>query len=319
MQTDLKCLIAAENAKQILACLKPLLCEANLPLPTFLIAETREQVAEQIANTQLLLAQPAWVAPHLSLAKNLTWMQSTFAGIEPLVVKGCRTDYVLTGVKDIFGPLMSEYVFSAVLAHTRHAPYYRHCQSQGLWQPKPYKALAGQHMAVIGLGSIGRHLVRTAQHFGLQVLGVNRTGQAVDGLDDVIALSELGGRLNEMDFIVLALPATPASCNLVNTEFLRELKSTALLINVGRGALVDEEALVCALSEARLAAAVLDVFKQEPLPIQHPFWKLPNLHITPHNAAVTFPQDIARIFCENYGCYLDGKPLQYVVDFDRGY
>ena len=319
MTTTLTCVIAAENAAIIAQCLSRHATKLDCAAPKIIVVDDQQALADAIDQADILLAQPAWVAPHLHNAKKLRWLQSTFAGVEPLVGKGCRTDYQLTGVKNIFGPLISEYVFAAVLAHSRHSAYYRRCQREKMWQPVPYQALSKQTIAIVGMGSIGGHLAQTAQHFGMSVLGVNRTGKPVAGLDKVIALAALSDQLSAADIVVLTLPSTPATRQLVDKNFLAKLKKTALLINVGRGALVNESDLLAALVAGDLAAAVLDVFSSEPLPPSSPLWQAPNLTVTPHIAAVTFADDIAGIFAKNLQRYADGQALDYVIDFDQGY
>ena len=313
------CIIAAENAGAIADCLPSYFAPSHFSAPDLIVVEAAEQLADVIENADILLAQPAWVAPFIHRAKNLRWLQSTFAGVEPLVTSGCRKDYLLTGVKNIFGPLMSEYVFAAILAHSRDSAYYQRCQLDKLWQPKPYQSLSKKTIAIVGLGSIGLHLAQTAMHFGLKVVGVNRTGKTVKGLDNVVALSALEDQLSDADFVVLTLPATALTENLVDKNFLGKLKKQAVLINVGRGALVQEQDLVLALERGDLAAAVLDVFKSEPLAVESPLWHAPNVTLTPHNAAVTFADDIAEIFAKNYQRFMLGKTLNYVIDFEQGY
>lgn len=319
MTDDLTCVIAAENAAAIAQCLPRYFMTADAPPPHFVVLEDQRALADVIDQADILLAQPAWAAPVLQRAKKLRWLQSTFAGVEPLVDSACRKDYQLTGVKNIFGPLISEYVFAAVLAHSRHSAYYRRCQSEKIWQPLPYRALSKQTMAILGTGSIGVHLAQTATHFGLSVIGVNRTGKSVAGIDKVVALSALENQLTEADIVVLTLPSTPATQQLVDKQFLAKLKKSALFINVGRGSLVNEQDLLAALIAGELAAAVLDVFASEPLPENHPLWLAPNLTITPHNAAVTFAEDIAAIFAKNFQRFSRGQALDYPIDFARGY
>ncbi len=122
-----------------------------------------------------------------------------------------------------------------------------------------------------------------------------------------------------LDYLVIVLPRTNDTNKIVDAQLLSNLPSHAILINVGRGNAVDESALVQALNEGKLAAAVLDVFEKEPLPEDHPFWATPNLYMTFHTSAISYPEDITKLFTENYYRYNEGKPLKYQVDFERGY
>ena len=125
--------------------------------------------------------------------------------------------------------------------------------------------------------------------------------------------------MDGLDYLVSVLPRTEDTNKIVNRELLEVLPSHAVLVNVGRGNAVDEPALVQALNEGKIAAAVLDVFEQEPLPEGHPFWTTPNLYMTFHTSAISYPEDLTKVFIENYQRYVDGKPLKYVVDFAKGY
>jgi phosphoglycerate dehydrogenase-like enzyme len=122
-----------------------------------------------------------------------------------------------------------------------------------------------------------------------------------------------------LDYLVSVLPRTRDTNKIVDERLLNALPRHAVFVNVGRGNAVDEDALAKALKEGRLAAAILDVFEQEPVPPEHPFWSTPNLYMTYHTSAISYPEDITRVFIENYLLYIDGKPLKYVVDFERGY
>ncbi len=122
-----------------------------------------------------------------------------------------------------------------------------------------------------------------------------------------------------LDYLVSVLPRTEDTNKIVDAQLLEALPRHAVFVNVGRGNAVDEAALEMALKEGRLSAAVLDVFEQEPVPAEHPFWSTPNLYMTYHTSAISYPEDITRVFIENYQLYIEGKPLKYIVDFDRGY
>lgn len=316
------CLIAAPDAQAI----ADALAAQGFPhLADVRLASCAKTIADNVEQARVILAKPALIAPHLEQATSLRWLQSTYAGVEPLVAPGLRRDYVLTGVKGIFGPLMREYVFGKLLELQRHFADYHVQQAKQLWQPKPYRSLVGQTLALVGVGSIGGDIAQTAQHFGMRVIGVNRSGRSVAGLDacyrldHVLDASGETNLLQEVDAVVLALPSTPALTRRIGEAFFNGLKPGAILINVGRGSCIDESALMVALGSGQLSAAVLDVFEQEPLPAEHPFWCTPNLQVTPHISAVTFASDIARLFADNYARYLADEPLLHRIDFERGY
>ena len=249
----------------------------------------------------------------------LRWIQATWAGVEPLLDPTLRRDYTLTNARGVFGGLMSEYVFAYLLAHERRLLDKYRSQLEGRWDKTAPGTLRGRQIGLLGVGTIGAALARTAKHFEMRVKGYTRESE---GCADVDAYYH-GDRLREfaadLDYLVAVMPATAHTRHLVDADFLRALPERAVFVNPGRGGVVDETALASALQERRLGGAVLDVFQQEPLPPDHVFWRTPNLLITSHTAALSFPEDIAPVFIENYRRLLRGEPLQHRVDFELGY
>jgi len=278
-----------------------------------------EEAAPHVKACDIILGEPRRIAPLLKTAENLKWVQSTFAGIEPLMDPSLRRDYVLTNVRGMFGPLMSGYVFAYVLASERHLFETHENQKKRRWQEMPYRPLASRLMGICGVGSIGRHLARTARHFEMGVWGFKRSKEKVPGVDRVFTREDFEEFLATPDYIVITLPETPETRHLFDDHAFQCMSPSATLINVGRGPVVSEDALIRALYAKRIRAAVLDVFETEPLPEDSPLWEAPNLLITPHNAAVSFPDRGVQIFAENYRRFLEGQPFQYVVDFGKGY
>lgn len=293
----------------------------QLQLPNLICTscDNVKEAIELVEHCPVVLGSPTLIAEVIPYAKQLQWVQSTFAGVHPLCVPGSRNDYVLTGIKDIFGPLMSEYVFAYVFALERHLFETREQQTNAIWQDIPYRSLRDITMGVCGLGSIGTRIAQTANHFGMRVLGYRNTLEYHPDVEQVYTPESMREFLEQLDYLVITLPDTPQTKHLFDEEVLRYLKPECVLINVGRGQVIVEDALIEALQENRLRAAVLDVFQQEPLPPENPLWKLPNVFITPHNAATSFPKDIVPIFARNYQRFINNKPLAPVVDFHRGY
>lgn len=300
---------------------KPLLQAALLPELTLYWADSVAAAQPYLAQCDIVLGQPALVASVLAQMPQLKWVQATFAGVDALCRPELRQDYQLTNVKGIFGPLMSEYVFAYILGLERHVWQARNLQQQNQWHPEPlaYRSLQGLHIGIAGLGSIGQQLVATAKHFGMRVSGLNTQGQAISGVDHVYAQDQLEKFLPDLDYVVLVLPATPATQHLFNAKTLKLLKPQAVLINVGRGSLVEEQALIAALQAQTLRAAVLDVFAHEPLAPASPLWQMPQVYITPHIAAHSFTDQIASIFIQNYQHFRQNQPLCYAVDIAKGY
>jgi len=270
-------------------------------------------------GADIVFGEPSLIREALPQLSALRWAQSTWAGVEPLLDRSIRRDYILTNARGVFGGLMSEYVFGYLLAHERRILQKHAAQQAGRWDPTPPGTLRGKQIGLLGVGSIGAVLARTAKHFGMRVKGYTRSSE---GCADVDAYFHGDARLEfaeSLDYLVSAMPNTPATRHLVDAALVAALPPRAVFVNPGRGTSVDEAALAEALAAGRIAGAVLDVFQQEPLPADHVFWRTPNLLITSHTAALSIPADIAPVFIENYRRWVSGEPLQYQVDFERGY
>ncbi|MGF1726579.1 D-2-hydroxyacid dehydrogenase [Photobacterium nomapromontoriensis] len=271
------------------------------------------------AQATIILADPPLILPLIDQFPRLHWLQSTFAGIDALIQPNLRQDYLLTNIKGCFGQLISEYVLGLLLEHTRHFPDYHRQQTQCQWHAHPYSSLVNKRMVILGTGSIGSHLARSARALGMHVTGVNRSGQSsATEFDQIFAITELPLALSLADVVVSTLPATRDTDDLLNQQTLSHCRDS-LLFNVGRGNAVCESGLLHALAQGAIRHAFLDVFKQEPLPANHPFWRHPSITITPHIAAESFPEQVMAIFTDNYLHWINNQPLRYTVDFSRGY
>lgn len=293
----------------------------DLRFPDLEIAacKTAGEASAHLDRCTIILGEPSRIARVVEGARLLRWVQSTYAGVEELLRPGTRSDYILTNVKGVFGPFMSEYVMGYLLALERHFFAAYRNQQDRTWRRLPYKSLRGRLIGICGLGSIGRHLARTAEHFGLRIWGYKRTAETIPEAERVFTGHEFDEFLSQPDYIVNTLPSTPATVRLFDETVFRTMKATAVLINIGRGDAVVEEALIRALQHGMIGGAVLDVFEQEPLPADNPLWTLPNVVITPHNSGFSFPGDIVALFAENYHRYSKGESLLYRIDFERGY
>jgi len=279
----------------------------------------------------IVLGEPKLIRDALPHLPNLKWIQTTSAGIEHLLDPTLRRDYVLTNARGVFGELMSEYVFGYLLSHEKKTFERYRAQQSRKWDRFESGVLRGKTIGLLGVGSIGAHLAGTAKHFGMTVHGFTReseTSKEVDRYFHPAASPHPSPLLKGegiiafatgSDYLVCVLPRTEDTNKIVDANLLDALPSHAVFINVGRGNAVDESALVNALAKGKIAAAVLDVTEQEPLPEDHPFWTTPNLLLTFHTSAISYPEDITKLFIENYLLYIEGKPLKYQVDFERAY
>lgn len=270
------------------------------------------------ADCEIVFGEPNLIRDVLPLLPDLKWVQSTWAGVEPLLDPGLRRDYILTNARGVFGPLMSEYVFGYLLLHERKILQRYASQQEHRWDTTLTGSLQGKTLGLLGVGSIGAHLAGTAKHFGMTVHGFTLKSESCPDVD-VYAHTDIVSFAADLDYLACVLPNTGATRNIVDAAVLKSLPRHALFINAGRGSTVDESALAQALSSGQVAGAVLDVFQQEPLPSDHIFWRTPNIFITSHTAAPSFPKEISGLFIENYRRFLGGEVLKYQVDFQKGY
>lgn len=277
------------------------------------------EIVSEPAECDIVLGEPGKIRDALPLLTHLKWVQSIYAGVEPLVDSAQRRDYVLTNARGVFGELMSEYVFGYMLAHEKKIFERFKSQQARKWDRFESGILRGKTLGLLGVGSIGAYLAGTAKHFGMTVWGYTRGSESSGHVDRYFHGDDLLKFASGLDYLVVVLPRTKDTDKIVDTALLEALPPHAVLINVGRGNAVDESALAEALEQQKIAGAVLDVTEQEPLPEEHPFWATRNLLLTFHTSAISYPEDIVKLFIENYRLYVEGKPLKYQVDFERGY
>lgn len=309
-----RCLIvtrlAAEFAEEIAR-----LGGADIPVTA---CANAEEARAAYRGEEVLFGNPRDIALLLPDTPDVKWVQSSWAGVTPLV-EADRRGYVLTGIKDVFGPQMAEYVLGHLLAHELRVVERRRRQLQREWYPAHSGVLDGKTIGIMGTGSIGSHIAAAAAAFNLQRIGLSRSGKPVPAFDSVWPGAGLADFLARSDYLVSTLPATAETDGLLDGAALARLPAGAVFINVGRSNVVDDVALVESLGNGQLAAAVLDVFDEEPLPARSPLWNAPNLTVTAHVAAVSHPLLIVPVFVDNYRRFAAHEPLRYVVDFDAGY
>lgn len=318
--------ILSNEAKEIADALREKIADNNSYIGTDgspLITLKQVTTGSEDVDTQavrVMLADPDLASSIIDKCSTLTWCQSTWAGNAPLL-NASKTDYTLTGLKGIFGKLMREYVFAYLLAHARNVKTFEQNQrtSPPKWEASKRVPLNGQTLGIVGLGSIGQALMPVAHAFGMQVVGLTRSGKEVEGAIAVYTPDDIEGFANACDHVVNLMPDTPTTQNMLSHGFFNALKPHSVFINAGRGSAVDDDALIQALNSGALSHAVLDVFRNEPLDPAHPFWQHPNISVTAHTAAESQPSDVADVFLDNALRYIKGEPLKYQFDFDKGY
>lgn len=294
-----------------------------------LVVYTRERdLALSEARDADMALLGAFAREVLETAVNLKWAHIPWAGVDSLLDVLRKTQAVVSCGKGLFDAPMADHVFALLLTLTRCLHYFLRYQMAGVWRREvpgdTLTDLQGKTMGIVGLGSTGREVARRAAVFGMRVLAVKRRPAAlseepVDGL--FIGYEGLRLMLPECDVVVITAALTPQTRYLIGQNELASMKRGAILINVARGAIVDEKALVEALRSGHLAGAGLDVFEEEPLPLESPLWHLPNVVLTPHVGGLSerTRQRVFERFLDNLRRFLANEPLVGVVDKEAGY
>ena len=259
------------------------------------------------------------------VAPNLKWIQLTSAGADRLLNSGfIQQGVTVTTVSGLHATPIGEFVIQSILMLAKRAPQYMRAQARHEWARFMPRELYGATVGIVGIGNIGMEVGRLAKAFGCRVIATKRSAtkpESAPYADEILPAAELPRLLASSDYVVLSMPLTPETRGMIGENELRSMKPTASLINIARGPVVVEDALIRALRENWIAAAALDVFDQEPLPADSPLWDMENVIISPHISGGTEIYNVRAvdIFCENLRRHLAGEPLKNVVDPDRGY
>lgn len=312
-------------------------CEPDLlPVPKYPADHNgvpRDLSPSQLSRWEAALAEADvlfdfdWRAPERlpESAPRVRWVQATSAGIGEFVARTRldRWSATLTTAGGTHGVPLAEFVALGLLYLTKDVVELQRRQAAHHWERSTARQLAGQRALVVGLGHVGGKVAETLAALGLEVWGMRResTASLPDGVTKAISLESLRDALEQVDVLVLACPYTPETHHMIGHEELARLRPGAVLVNIARGAVVDEPALVEALRDGRLGGAVLDVFEEEPLPVASPLWDLPRVLISPHSASTVHAENgvIVDLFVDNLRRFLDGRPLRNVYDHARGY
>ncbi len=286
--------------------------------------EEDEEFLAMLAEAEVLYDFPRGHTRDLAqVAPKLRWVQASIAGAGEVAKKAglVETDIVVTTASGVYSGSLAEFVVMAMLQHAKGLERLRRDKAERAWRPAYVDTLEGKTLCIVGIGNIGRAIAGRARPFGMRILGVKRTvhdeDPARNHADALYGTDRLHEALAEADYVAVTLPGTPETHHLVDEEAIKSMQKGAYFVNVGRGAAVDEGALVEALREGHLSGAALDVFEVEPLPRESPLWELDNVIISPHSTD-NLPGLTNRLqtdlFCENLRRYLDGEPLINVLD-----
>lgn len=277
--------------------------------------------AEQLARTEALMAPvvPAGVLPSMP---KLRWAQAMTAGVEGwLALPDLPKGLALTCARGTHTESMPENIMASLFYVAKPLAVAAANKQAGKWVHTVAQPLTGKTLGILGLGAVGAEVARMAKAFGMTVIGTKRRAEAVANVDEVMPAERTDEVLAKSDFLLLLLPATPVTDNFINAERLCKMKPTAWLLNFGRGHLIKDDDLIAAVKNKTIAGAVLDVFRQEPLPAEHPFWKTDGILVLPHIGGPHPQRDrfVAKLFVDNLGRFLDGAPLREMVDRTAGY
>ena len=276
---------------------------------------------QQRRETQVLLAMgvPPGLLPTMP---NLRWAQSLTAGVEGwMALPDLPPDLTLTCARGTHRESMPENILGALFHITKDYAGIVEDQKQGLWRSRIATPLNGRTLGILGLGAIGQEVARLAAALGMRVVGTKRRPVAMADVAEVLPMEQTDAVLAQSDFVLLLLPATPATDNFIDAERLGKMKPEAWLLNFGRGQVIRDDDLIAAVQAKTIAGAVLDVFRREPLPKEHKFWTTEGIVVLPHIGGPHPQRDsiVAKLFVENLARFLDGRELKEVVDREAGY
>jgi len=263
------------------------------------------------------------VADVWSHCDRLEWIHVAAAGVDTLLFDGLRESRVtVTNARGVFDRPIAEFVLASVLAHAKRLHESHDLQREAVWRHRETRTVDGARALVVGTGGIGREIARLLRAVGLRVRGAGRTARTDDvDFGDVVASADLVHQVGWCDYLINAVPLTPQTRGLINADVFAALRPSAHLVNVGRGATVVQHELAEALVAGRFDGASLDVFEDEPLPVDSPLWSIPGVVVSAHMSGdvIGWRDVLARQFVANAERWLQGEPLENVVDTALGY
>jgi phosphoglycerate dehydrogenase-like enzyme len=276
---------------------------------------------EQLSETEALMVPtvPPGLLPSMP---KLRWAQAMTAGVEAwMALPDLPENLLLTCARGTHRESMPENIIASMLYVTKPFQACVEAQATSQWKSIIAPPINGKTLGILGLGEIGGEVARIATALNMRVIGTKRRPDATPGVAEILPPEKTDEVLAQSDYVLLLLPATPATDNIIDAARLARMKPNAWLLNFGRGQLIKDDDLIAAVTQKKIAGAVLDVFRQEPLPSDHAFWKTPGILVLPHIGGPHPDRDsiVARLFVENLRRYLDGQPLKQLVDRSAGY
>ncbi len=283
----------------------------DFPEVAFFAAGKEDKAGDFIESADILVALRISDSL-LSRARNLKWIQCSITGtdyIENLPSFRSRKDVILTSSRGIHGPQMSEFAIMLMIAMNRQFQRFVRNQDRRVWERWPTRLLSGKKVGILGVGAIGEAIAGKCKAFDMTVLGIDPFPRDLGFVDRFYKPGELHQVMPEVDYFISVAPSTPETRKMINKEAFSKMKPTAFFISMGRGEVVDEDALLHVLRERKIAGAAMDTFMKEPLPPEHPFWGMDNVIITPHVGGTcdVYVRQAAGIFRENLKRFLKGE------------
>jgi len=294
--------------------------EPKFPEVSLHAVAREEEIRHHVDKMEILVTIYRISDELLKQATHLKWIQATTSGVNYIINRpSLRKEVIVTSARGIHGPQMSEMAFLLMLALNRDFSQVIRNQNRRVWERWPTKLLFQKKVGILGIGVIGEEIARKCKAFGMTVLGIDIVKRKVDVVDTFYGPEDLLRVAKEVDYLILVAPSTPETNKIIGAKVLSSMKSTAFLINIARGELVDEEALLHALETEKIAGAALDVFSTEPLPKDHPLWGMKNLIITPHVGGMSdiYKDQVMPIIEENLRRFLRGERWNLVNYIER--
>jgi phosphoglycerate dehydrogenase-like enzyme len=296
------------------------LLEKGVPEAEIFVCRDPEEVEKWGPEVEIAFVPRNFPQDLFKKMPRLKWVQVMAAGVENFIENaGQFRDIPVCRIVGAFGRYMVEYVFAYILYLSQDIGRVLQAQGEKRWDPFLVEFIHRKTIGIMGLGTIGGFVAEKAKGMGLRVIAWDMVHREIPVVDHQYKADQMKEFLGEADYVLLTLPATPQTTNLIGQSVFKAMKKTAYLINICRGAVVDESALVEALKGKEIAGAILDVVKEEPLPPQSELWDCPNLILSPHISGPSLPEDIVEVFKENFRRYVNKEPLLGQIHFERGF
>jgi len=285
-----------------------------------LMCKNNEEIAKYIGEADIIFSGSTFPVHFLRKAKKLKWIQSMSAGVENFTSSGLiEPNIILTKIKGVFGPIMSEYVIGHIFAITQNIKNIYDNKRNKIWKPFVVDSIRNATIGIMGLGSVGAYIAYRLHLLEVNVIAIDEQEKRLPYIDQEYLIDDLYDFLVKPDFLIITLPLTNKTRNLIGENEFNIMKKNIYIFNISRSGIVQTKALIKALKSKKISGAVLDVFDKEPLPKDHELWTLDNVTITPHISGPSLPEDMVKVFLDNLVRFEKNKKLKGIVDLKKEY